>query len=365
MSAPLRIGILGAAAIAPNSIIGPAKLLPEIAVVHAVAARDAPKAAEYAAKHDIPRVFPSYEELIADPDIDAVYIALPNSLHHKYSLLAIASGKHVLCEKPVASNADEAQEIAAALEKKNAELAAAGKQPLQFYEAFHWRSHPVAHRLRALIDEGRIGKLEHIEIKVFVPQTWFSISTDIRFKYALAGGAMMDMGCYVVNSIRFATDDANIPVTVTRAIPTVLTELDEPQIDSEMEFDLELDRPDGSKITASAFFTYSAPDPGSEPPLHYMILRGSKGTITANGYVLPFMGHSIVTEDKETGSSSTEVLGDEAKHTTYYYQLIEFANAVKTGVKSNWIPDIHSAVNNMRIIDAVYDKAGLKKRGSN
>ncbi|KAI8870456.1 NAD(P)-binding protein [Ramicandelaber brevisporus] len=365
MPAPLRIGILGAAAIAPNSIIGPAKLLPELAVIDAVAARDASKAAEYAAKHDIPRVFPSYEELIADPDIDAVYIALPNSLHHKYSLLAIASGKHVLCEKPVASNADEAQEIAAALEKKNAELVAAGKQPLQFYEAFHWRSHPVAHRLRALIDDNRIGKLEHIESKVLIPESVFEKKTDIRFKYSLAGGALLDLGCYIVNAIRFATDDADIPVTVTRAVPVVLTELDEPQIDSEMEFDLELDRLDGSKITASAFFTFNAPAGARGPPRHHITLRGSKGSITVNGFLLPFAEHSIVIEDKETGSSSTEVLGDEAKHTTYYYQLIEFANAVKTGERSKWLPGASSAVNNMKIIDAIYDKAGLKRRGSN
>src|ERR1700732_2148465 len=109
--APLRIGILGAAKIAPNALIKPARRVDEVEVVE-VAARDKAKADKFAKKQRIGRVHDSYDALLADPDIDAIYNPLPNGLHGRWTIAALKAGKHVLCEKPFTANADEARMVA-------------------------------------------------------------------------------------------------------------------------------------------------------------------------------------------------------------------------------------------------------------
>jgi predicted dehydrogenase len=178
---PVRIGILGAARIAPSAVIAPAKGNGEV-VVAAVAARDGARAHAFAAKHGIPRVHESYEALIADPDLDAVYNPLPNGLHGRWTRAALAGGKHVLCEKPFTANAAEAREVA--------ELAA--KSDRVVMEAFHYRYHPLTLRIEQIIASGELGKLERVEAAMCFPLPKFS---DIRYKYSLAGGATMDAGC--------------------------------------------------------------------------------------------------------------------------------------------------------------------------
>src|SRR5918996_1556721 len=128
MTAPLRLGILGAAKIAPLAVVRPARRSAE-ATVTAVAARDPERARRFAAKHGIPTVHETYEKLLADEEIDAVYNPLPNALHARWTIAALEAGKHVLCEKPFASNAAEAEEMAAAAERTGRVL----------MEAFHYR----------------------------------------------------------------------------------------------------------------------------------------------------------------------------------------------------------------------------------
>ena len=155
---PLRIGILGAARIAPRAVVDPAKLLPDVEVA-AVAARDPQRAAKFAKKHAIPTVHDSYRALIEDPTIDAVYNPLPNGLHGYWTLAAIAAGKHVLCEKPFAANAEEAAAVA--------EVADASG--LVVMEAFHYRYHPLAELMRTLVEEERMGRVQHIETRAVIP----------------------------------------------------------------------------------------------------------------------------------------------------------------------------------------------------
>ncbi|KAI8867864.1 NAD(P)-binding protein [Ramicandelaber brevisporus] len=347
---PLRIGVLGAAAIAPNAIIKPARLLPDSVAVTAVAARDTQKAAAFAKKHGIARVLASYDELIADADIDAVYIPLPNSLHLQYALRAIAHGKHVLCEKPVAANADEAQQI----------LAASGRAPLQCYEAFHWRCHPAARRFREIVRSSAVGDVQSIHVNVTVPSYWFDKKTDIRFKHALAGGAMMDLGCYAVSAIRLVLDDADVPITVTSATPTIQPALNEPQIDTAMRFELDIDNR-GRKITATADLSFN----GSVLQVLAPLLRvtGTNGTATFDNFMAPFFTHEIIVDDSATGRRTTETQYGENSDSTYYHQLVEFASAVKSGTPSTVLPDAIDAVKNMRVVDSVYLKAGLSRRG--
>src|SRR3954468_11300116 len=135
MDAPLRIGVLGAARITPTALVRPAGRVPDV-VVSAVAARDPLRAKAFADKHSIPRVVPDYAALVADPDVDAIYNPLPNGLHAQWTERALAAGKHVLCEKPFAANADEARRVLAAQEGTG----------LVVLEAFHYRYHPLAAR---------------------------------------------------------------------------------------------------------------------------------------------------------------------------------------------------------------------------
>src|SRR5205823_14173805 len=128
----LRFGVLGAARIAPLAIVKPARQVDGV-VVSAIAARDPERAKEFASKHGIPKVHTSYDALVDDPDIDAVYIPLPNGLHAQWTLRAIAAGKHVLCEKPFTANAAEAEQVADAAEASDVVV----------MEAFHYRYHPL------------------------------------------------------------------------------------------------------------------------------------------------------------------------------------------------------------------------------
>ena len=216
-AAPLRIGILGAARIAPLALIKPAKGNVEV-VVAAVAARDAARAQAFAAKHGIARVHEDYETLIADPDLDAIYIPLPNGLHGRWIRAALGTGKHVLCEKPFTANAAEAREIA--------ELAA--KSGRVMMEAFHYRYHPLALRVEQIIASGELGTLERVEAALCFPLPKFS---DIRYNYSLAGGATMDAGCYAVDMAR--TFGGGTPEVVSAQ-----AKLRDPQIDRAMTAEL-------------------------------------------------------------------------------------------------------------------------------
>src|ERR1700676_4879115 len=215
---PHRFGILGAAKIAPNALILPAKQVPEVQVA-AVAARDPARAREFADANGIPRVLATYEDLIADRNIDVIYNPLPNSHHCEWSIRAMRAGKHVFCEKPIASNAAEAEQMARV----------AGETGMLLVEAFHYRYHPLADRVRELINNGTIGRLTHAAGHFSVP-----IPPDnIRFDWSLAGGATMDLGCYPLHMIRYFS--GHTP-RVVRAKATV----GPPKIDLTMETDLEL-----------------------------------------------------------------------------------------------------------------------------
>ena len=146
--------------------------------------------AHYADKHAIGRVMPTYAALVEDPDVDAIYNPLPNGLHGRWTLAAMAAGKHVLCEKPFTANAKEAAHVAGAGD-------AAG---VMVMEAFHYRHHPLAARMREVVEQGLIGEVRHIEAWMCFP---LPFRKDIRYRLDLAGGATMDAGCYALNMIRF------------------------------------------------------------------------------------------------------------------------------------------------------------------
>src|ERR1700691_6306546 len=184
----IRFGILGAARIAPDALIKAAHNVPEAQVV-AIAARDPKRAREFAAANGIPRVLATYADLIGDPDLDVIYNPLPNSMHCEWTIAALRAGKHVLCEKPMASNAAEAEQMTQVAKETGKILG----------EAFHYRYHPLADRVRTLMTDGTLGRLVHVEGHFSVPIP----ETNIRFDWSLAGGATMDLGCYPLHMIRY------------------------------------------------------------------------------------------------------------------------------------------------------------------
>ena len=160
------------------------------ATVVAVASRDRSRAEAFAREHGIERALGSYEELLADPEVEAVYIPLPNSLHVPWSVQALEAGKHVLCEKPLTRRPPDAEAAFAAAERSGRLL----------MEAFMWRHHPQTRRLRELLDAGVIGRLRLVRASFSFP---LDEAENIRLNGELDGGGLMDVGCYCLSGSRF------------------------------------------------------------------------------------------------------------------------------------------------------------------
>lgn len=198
----LRWGIVGCANIAIGSVI-PAIQQSETGVVAAIASRSLDKAQETAAKLNIPTAYGSYEELIADPDIDAVYIPLPNHLHREWTIRAAQAGKHVLCEKPLAMNAEEAEEMIEACKQAGVLLA----------EAFMYRHHPRYERMIEVIRSGEIGQIRGI-----LGSFTFNNAGDkdnVRYRADWGGGSIYDVGCYPISAARLLFGAEPVSACVT------------------------------------------------------------------------------------------------------------------------------------------------------
>jgi predicted dehydrogenase len=185
----IRWGVLGAARIATEKVI-PAMQRGQWTEVSAIASRDPGKAQRAAAALGIPKAYGSYDELLSDPDIDAIYNPLPNDLHVPWTTKAAEQGKHVLCEKPIAMHAAEAAQL----------LAARDRTGVKIQEAFMVRTHPQWLKVRELIDAGAIGEIRAV-LGMF---SYFNRDPgNIRNIPAAGGGALMDIGCYLINTSRF------------------------------------------------------------------------------------------------------------------------------------------------------------------
>jgi D-xylose 1-dehydrogenase (NADP+, D-xylono-1,5-lactone-forming) len=194
---PLRLGVLGAARIARLFV---AAVKPSTKVrVTAVASRDADRAAAFAREVGIERVHATYEALLADPDVDAVYVPLANSLHARWSIRAAEAGKHVLCEKPLATTAGEARAMFEAAQRGGVYLA----------EAYPYRAQPQTRKLRELLEQRAIGTLKTVHAAFGFP---LADATNIRMDPELAGGAIMDAGSYPVSIVRMIAGAAPVRV---------------------------------------------------------------------------------------------------------------------------------------------------------
>ena len=189
---PLRLGLLSTARI-NGAVLGPAAGLEEVEVV-AVASRSRERAEAYAREHGVPRAHGSYEALVADEGIDAVYVSAPNGLHVPWSRAALEAGKHVLCEKALSPRGAEVEACVTLAERSG----------LVLTEAFMWRHHPQVERLRGLLAAGAVGPVRHVHATFSFP---LDRPDDPRWDPGLDGGALLDVGCYCVSGLRLVAGE--------------------------------------------------------------------------------------------------------------------------------------------------------------
>jgi predicted dehydrogenase len=322
----VQIGILGTSSFAPTTLINPARDSDEV-VVAAVASRDLSNAKAFAAKHGIPHAYGSYEALIADPELDAVYVMLPTSFHGRWTRAALAAGKHVLCERPFAANATEASEIA--------DLAATLDRVVM--EAIQYRYHPLTVRVEQIITSGELGKLERVDVALCVLLPKFSRNC---YNYAFAGGALMDSGSYVVNMIR--TFGGSTPkVIAARA------KLHDRRVDRAMTAELRFAGGHSGRVRCSLW--------SSDLFRARATVIGDRGELRVLSPAAPhlFPRLSIRSADRKRVERFP-------RRISYAYQLDAFAAAVLRGEPIKTTPE--DAVENMTVIDGIYRAAGLPIR---
>jgi predicted dehydrogenase len=313
----VRWGVLGTAKIALTKVI-PAMQRSEWCEIAAIASRDFAKADESAERLNIPKAYGSYEELLADDSIEAVYIPLPNHLHVRWTIKAAEAGKHTLCEKPIALNATEARTL----------INVRDRTGVRIQEAFMVRTHPQWLEARKLIHSGKIGALRSITgfFSYFNPDP-----TNIRNQLELGGGALMDIGCYPINISRFMYE------TEPRRVLSLI------ERDAENGTDTlttaVLDFPNGhSTFTCSTRLA----------PYQRMIFHGTEGRIEV---LIPFNApHEHPTQILLNDETIEFPICDQ-----YEIQGTLFSRAIRENRKQE-IP-LEDAINNMSAIDAVFRSA--------
>jgi predicted dehydrogenase len=322
----IRWGVLGTAKIALTKVI-PAMQRSPWCEIAAIASRDHAKAVETAERLQIPNSYGSYEELLADSSIEAIYNPLPNNLHVPFTIKAAEAGKHVLCEKPIAMNAAEARTLIDVRERTG----------VRIQEAFMVRTHPQWLETRRLINAGKIGSLRAISgfFSYFNPDP-----ANIRNQLELGGGALMDIGCYPINVSRFMY--ASEPTRVVSHIAR------DPATGTDTLTTAMLDFPNGhSTFTCSTRLA----------PYQRMIFHGTEGRIEV---LIPFNAPNdrptqilLDTSDDLSGQSAETIelpICDQ-----YEIQGTLFSRAIREN-REQAIP-LEDSINNMKVIDAVFCSA--------
>ena len=373
---PLRIGILSAAAINYTALIDPIQTHPGV-VLSAIAARERSRAEAQIQKYGVGsdcKAYGSYADLLADSNIDAVYIPLPNGLHCEWAIKSMEAGKHVLIEKPIASNANEARQIREAAERTDRVA----------LEAFHWRFHPAAHRAKEIIGSRKYGHPTSIYARLNVPAGAF-VKDDIRLNYSLGGGASMDLTYVLCASSYFASPDiTKCKFDVLKTKPR-LSSTDN-NIDEAMESTFVIEQEGAPPVTCHTQCDLIMPHflgyiPRLDKLSPIVTIELEKARIEFNNFVVPTYTHSITITEKDdkghlTSQKQTEKCYVDGPQwgtrgedwwTTYRYQLEAFSNMVRAKeagkeYQGPWM-DLRESEKVMELIDAVYDKAGLPRRG--
>ena len=323
----IKFGTVGTANITTRALIYPCLDEPHARVV-AIAARDKQRAQEFARWHGVSKVCENYQSVIEDASSNAFYNPLPISMHREWTIKALEAGKHVLCEKSFASNAEEAKEM----------VEVASRCGLVVMDAFHYRYHPVFKRAKEVLESGELGAILHIEAAFHVPVT---SRDDIRMDYSLGGGVTMDIGCYPISWVRHLTGEEP---EVTRAVA-----IEGPKnVDTQLEADFLF--PSG--ITAKVSGDMRE---GVKFRMEFRVV-GEKGTLHLQNPLVPQNGHSM--EVLVEGDKRIETLD---RRPTYSYQLDAFLEAVESG--ASLYTDGDDAIKQMQAIDKCYEHSGLPLRG--
>ena len=315
----MKWGILGCAAIAERAVI-PAIHQSEWNEVFAVASRNRDKARDYASVNNIPHYYDSYEALLNDESIDAVYIPLPNHLHKQWTIKAMEAGKHVLCEKPITLTASEAEEIAA-VSKRTGKLAV---------EAFMYRYQARFSIVRSLIDKGEIG-----DIRLFKGSFTFNSSSkteDVRYVKEWGGGSLYDVGCYPISAARLLLQAEPIAATMQGLFSDTYGGVD--MFASGL---LEFPNQTAALIDCGMWAAFR----------NEIELIGTEGVIK--------IPHAFVPSNDDETAIYVEKNGETIRHAapyinSYILQVDTFAKAVRLGEAIPYT--IEDAILNMKVIDA-------------
>ncbi|WP_296667378.1 Gfo/Idh/MocA family oxidoreductase [Demequina sp.] len=318
----VRIGILGAARIVKDALLKPVADVEGVELA-AIAARDVDRATAYALAHGIPTVHGSYQELLEDPDIDAVYVPLPAALHGEWTVRAARAGKHVLCEKPFTASLAEAEAV-------RRDTADAG---VVVMEAYHTHFHPHMAAIRAVLDSGEIGPVVSAQATFCIP---IPSKKDIRWSRELGGGGLLDVGYYPVRMLRELFGDA----------PEVRAASAKLRGDVDRLVTADLDFPGGvtGRIVSSMW--------AFRPLGASLRITGERGRIDVPWPYHPQMSGRVKVR-MPAGSRVERV----TRRSTYAFQLDAFRDAVlgdapvETGVEA--------AVAQMSTLAAIYSAAGV------
>lgn len=323
MSKQICWGVLG------NALIGRACVIPAIQKSHngtviALGSSHPDAAEEVVEQHNIPTLYDSYDAVVDDPNIDAVYIPLPNHLHMPWTLKALAAGKHVLCEKPIALNAAEARQMADAAQAADRLL----------MEAFMYRFHPRSQRIKQMADDGELGDLRVIRSAFcfHLPPEQLADGSNIRFKPEMGGGALMDVGAYGVSVARW----------VSGLEPTAVSAQAVYQHGVDVNIVATLSFPNELLATVEASFV-------SALQQTYSII-GTQGVVDLpHDAFVPWGETAVFThrqQEDDTGIQISTVSADQ-----YQLMVEAFAQAILDQTPAPF--PMQDSINNMRVLDAI------------
>lgn len=321
----VRIGVLGAAAIVGDALLEPVRSLNGVAVT-AVAARDPARARHYAHQYAIPRVHDSYDALLGDPSIDAVYIPLPAALHARWTIAAIDAGKHVLVEKPFTSNSAAAERVAGHHRP----------DALVLMEAYHSHYHPMQHQIRAVLESGEIGRVRSARAHFCVP---IPPGKNIRWNRELGGGSLLDIGYYPVRQL---TELFGAPY-VEEATARLQRGVDR-RVDARLAFENGITGHIISSMWSTRFFSIG------------LRIVGELGTVAVRSPYHPHLRGRLAV--RTAAGTRVELT---SRRSTYSYQLEAFREAVRGDKPVE--TDAQAALEQMRTLDAIYRRAGLLPHG--
>ncbi|QDQ96748.1 Gfo/Idh/MocA family protein [Tomitella fengzijianii] len=343
---PLRIGILGVARISGEAVVLPARALGHRLV--AVASRDRARAEFFAGLCGVERVHDTYEDVLADPEVDAVYLPLPPALHANWTLAALAAGKHVLCEKPLAATEDEAQRV----------RSAAHRAGLVVHEAYHHLCHPLWERIASLlamppsIVESALGASRSVRVDLSMPPPG---PDDPRWSRTLGGGALLDLGCYglqIAHLLGAVCGGAPAVESASARLAGTGRSADGHRTPVDASVTVVLRYPGGAHAQVHASIAAAS-------SRHRLRVDGRDGRLEADGILLPHLGGSLVVHRNGAPEAAGDTTALFTGPTTYTRQLARFAAHVRDGAPMPFGWSLDDAVAVARLTDDVRAAAGL------